>query len=238
MTYNGFTGGGPKVYVPLAMKANYGWQTGIQVANLSLSSSTVVTGTYYASGSTTPTTTEIQTIPAGSSATYYQPSNASLPNGFVGSVIFESSATDIAAIVNQENGHLASGGDRSQAMSYEGFNSGTDTVSLPLVMKGNYGWFTGFQVQNVDDTSSTDLTVSYYRSGETTPTVVDTSVTLPAGSSHTFYQPADASIPSPFVGSVVVQASGGIPIVAICNENYGGTAISGETSMSYVGFNQ
>jgi hypothetical protein len=231
MTYNGFTSGGQTVYVPLVMKGNYGWGTGVQVANLSLANPTDVTITYYAAGSTTPADVENATVQPGSSVTFYNPGNATLPSGFVGSAVVTSTAEDIAVIVNQatDNG--------LQGMSYEGFASGSSTVSLPLIMKGNWGWSTSFQVQNIGG-GPTDLTVAYYAAGSTTPTHTDTTTGagLGSGSSVTYYQPWETALPNGFVGSVVITASGGGTIVAICNE--GGPEADGEVAMSYVGFNQ
>ena len=88
-------------------------------------------------------------IPANSSKTYF-PIDA--PSPFNGSVIIESDQ-QVVAIVNTV-------GDGIYFASTTGFSSGSTSTNLPLLMKGNAGFDTWFNVQNCG-TVSTNVTVTY-----------------------------------------------------------------------------
>ncbi len=92
--------------------------------------------------------------------------------------------------------------------STNGFSSGSSSISLPLLMKGNSGFDTWFNVQNTG-TASTDVTVTY----STDPATTETATILP-GAAKTFDQATNAALPAGFVGSATVTSTGGTPIVA------------------------
>jgi hypothetical protein len=116
MGYNAFPAGTTRISVPLVFKNSNGWDTGVQVQNLG-AVPTVVVITYFAiTGG--PLTSETQVVQPGDSATFYQPANASLPAGLVGSATITSDGQQIVAIVNEVN-YLRNG---DAAMAYEGLN--------------------------------------------------------------------------------------------------------------------
>jgi hypothetical protein len=88
------------------------------------------------------------------------------------------------------------------------------------------------QVQNVDNTDA-QVRATYRLS--TGATHVEFAV-IPAGGSHTFYQPSNEEIPAGSVGSAVVEnIAGGQRLVAIVNQvNY---ARGGDASSTYEGLN-
>ncbi|MEA2639047.1 MAG: hypothetical protein QOF51_441 [Chloroflexota bacterium] len=115
MGYDGFSAGTSNISIPLIFKGSGGWDTGVQVQNLG-SVETAVTIVY-----TLPsgiTVSEVATVAAGDSVTFYQPANPNLPSGLVGAATVTSSGQPIVAIVNEVN--YARGGDA--AMAYEGIN--------------------------------------------------------------------------------------------------------------------
>ena len=95
-------------------------------------------------------TSTSDTIPANSSKTYFP---IAAPSGFNGSVIIESTE-QVVAIVNT----VGNGG--AYFASTTGFSSGSPSINLPLLMKGNSGFDTWFNVQNIGS-ASTDVTVTY-----------------------------------------------------------------------------
>jgi hypothetical protein len=97
-------------------------------------------------------------------------------------------------------------GDGKYFASTTGFSSGATSINLPLLMKGNAGFDTWFNVQNTGS-DSTDVTVTY--SNATTETA-----TIAPGASKTFDQASNAALPTGFVGSATVASSDGQPIVA------------------------
>ena len=139
------------------------------------------------------------TIPANSSKTYF-PIDA--PSGFNGSVIIEST-TQVVAIVNT----LGNGG--AYFASTTGFSSGSTSINLPLLMKGNGGFDTWFNVQNTGSVS-TDVTVTY----STNPPTTEGPITILPGAAKSFFQDANASLPAGFVGSATVTSTAGQQIVA------------------------
>src|SRR5207237_9113262 len=89
------------LYGPVAVRGVNGDDSGIQVQNTSTSAATV-TLEYYDQAGNLVATEAPQVVPAGSSATYYQPANAALQTGFDGSAVIRSTQP-IAAIVNRVN---------------------------------------------------------------------------------------------------------------------------------------
>jgi len=112
------------------------YNTGFQVQNLGTGTATITIIYYNQDGSVAASVPD--SIPAGGSKTYY-PLTA-VPDGFNGSVVI-SSDMPIAAIANE----LGNGG--AYAASYAGFDAGATTINLPLIMRGNYGFNTWFNVQ-------------------------------------------------------------------------------------------
>lgn len=225
LTYNGFVSGSTTAYLPLVMKDNYTWSTSHQVQNLG-GSPAVVRIEYYAKGETSPTLVTTDTI---TTSLAYWPPPAGLPSGFVGSaVLYSTNAQDIVAIVNE----VVSPG--VQGMSYSGFSGGTPKVSLPLIMKDNYGWHTSIQVQNLGAITAT-VDVNYYAKGSSTPTHTDLGVEIGPSAVKVFW-PLPAGVPDGFVGSATLESTNSQPLVAVVNEVC--TACTGESSAAYNGFNE
>jgi hypothetical protein len=117
MGYNGFSTGTTRVSVPLVFKnANQGWDTGVQVQNLG-TVPTSISISYFNEVSGL-LASESEVAQPGDSVTFYQPANATLPAGLVGSATVTSDGQPIVAIINEVN--YLRGGDAS--MSYEGIN--------------------------------------------------------------------------------------------------------------------
>src|SRR6266581_4252811 len=73
--------------------------------------------------------------------------NPSLPDDAQFSVVVQSFGSKIVGVVNEHQGT----GDRAEALSYDGFNSGAKIVYLPNITRKFFGLFnTPFIIQNVD----------------------------------------------------------------------------------------
>lgn len=223
LAYNGFTGGSTNPVMPLVQANNFGFSTGIQIQNTG-GSSTNVTVTY-AAGSAGTNCTEQKSIPAGASKTFALEATCTKLNGptFVGAatVTGNSSGQPLAAIVNQSN-------FSNSGSAYNGINpaNATSTVNFPLIMKDNFGYFTGFNVYNAGGSSaSVNCTFS---AGSNKP--ANFTQSIPSGGVHTAVQTGTGQ----YVGSATCTASGGT-LVGVANE-LGNAA--GDQFFAYGGFNQ
>ena len=99
--------------------------------------------------------------------------------GFNGSVVIESS-TQIGSVSNIHGNNFAANA------SYVGSNTGSTTVLIPLLMKGNSGYNTWFNVQN---TGSADANVQVAYSDGTSATG-----TIKPGAAKTFDQSSRPAI--------------------------------------------
>jgi len=149
-SYTGVTAGAKTVLLPLLFKASFGFNTFFSIQNTS-STPASVSITYSGGGLASPVTQGPFTIQPGSSTQFDQASNASLPAGFNGSAVVNSSQ-DVAAAVVQAG--------PTTLLSYNGF-AGTSTAPVfPLINANNFGFVTGISLQNAG-TVATNVTVSY-----------------------------------------------------------------------------
>jgi hypothetical protein len=180
--------------------------------------------TYYTS--TGSTVTQSAQIPAGASLTFFNGQGGTVamlaPAGFRGSVVI-SSDQPIAAITNLIGSGIGE--------SYGGFANGSQTVSVPLITRNNFGNTTVLTVQNTGS-ASTNVTVTY-TPGTVGNTGVTDTATIPAGASVNFEQSSKTALGDRFVGSATITASAGGSIVAIVNQEVSGSATQ---LMTYNGF--
>src|SRR5581483_4675731 len=223
LSYAGFAGGTNVMNAPLLFKNYNGWVSGAQVVNVA-SSPVTVTASIFPRDANVSFNLALRTRAPNESFTYYLPAIQELPDGFVGSGVFNANGP-ISVVV------LELKADSGTGMAYSGFNTGTPQISIPVVFKGSNGWDSGVQVQNLGAADAT-VNITYYLPGG--QHAVDAAL-IAAGSSDTFYQPDNPSIPPNTIGSAIVASVTGAPIVAIVNEvNY---TRPGDASMSYEGVN-
>jgi hypothetical protein len=177
------------------------YTSGFQIQNLSGSTANI-TITYYNNTSGTVAASVGDTISANGAKTYFPLSSVS--SGFNGSVVI-SSDVPIAAITNVLGDNGAFGA------SYDGFSSGATAVYAPLIMRGNSGFNTWFNVQN---TGSSTATINItYTPGSAGSGMTESSITIPPGAAKTFDQStsAYAGLGTKFVGSATITSVGGSP---------------------------
>lgn len=199
------------VAVSTASAGKFSYTSGIQVQNLSATDANV-TLTYYMQDGTVDNTVN-DTIVANGSNTYF-PVGAS--DGFNGSVII-SSDQPVSAISN------ILGNSGAASASYVGSSTGGQTVNLPLLMKGNSGYDTWFNVQN---TGSTDATVNVAYSDGTTVGPI----TIKPGAAYTFDQATETH--SAAVFSAVVTSDQNVAVTVMEESSSIMFAYSGFTSGS------
>ena len=218
--YNGFTDGSSDPVMPLVQGNNFGYFTGIQVQNTG-SEATDVTVSYVA-GASGDNCTQGATIPAGASATFVDCSDMDVST-FVGgaSVAANTANQPLVAIVNQLNIPQGKGA------AYNAFDPAmaTSNVNFPLIMRDNFGFFTGFNIYNAG-MASADVTCTF--SGTGGPATVNE--TVAAGETLTAVQTGSG----PYVGSVQCTADGG-SLVGVANQL---SSAAGDNLFAYGGFNQ
>lgn len=222
-SYNGFSQGSQRMYLPLIMCGNSGWCTGLQAMNVGSAPTTI---TLKVDGVVRDTVS----LGPYESKTWYPVPPGSMESRHVGSAVLEASpGGQIVAIVNELNTGL------NQGMSYVGFSGGTSTVNLPLVMTNNNNYQVGVQIQNL---GPNDVNVRVRAVSSQDGSVArDDTVTVPGNGSKTLY-PAVGAIPGPkFVGSMTVSGPPGSQLVAIANQ-ITDPQQPGDTSAVYNGFNR
>lgn len=209
MAYEGIdpANAGTKAYLPNITRDYYGWMTPFIVQNLDSVDATINIK-YYRKGEVIPTLEENVTGVSPGSSTSVNPSGKTSLGTFQGSVVVESTGK-VGAVVNEHYG-------TSQAMSYNGFSSGSNKVYLPNITRKYYGWTTPFTIQNIGTENAT-VTVKFYAKGSPVASYEETVTGLAPGSCSSL-NPTNISLLGTFQGSVVVEALSS-EIVAVVNEH-------------------
>jgi hypothetical protein len=223
--YAGVSSGGTTAALPLLFKNFFGFNSFITVQNVGTATTNLsvqFTGT--AGGNPVSVTQTFNNLAPNASVRFNQDTNTELPDGFNGSAVVTSSASDITAVGTQIG--------PSTLLIYNGFGAGSTELVFPLVNTNNSGFITGIPIQNIG-TASTDVTVSY------TPSIGGSActetITIPAGGVQYFALEAFSATPAAgytgtnnctggalFVGSGRVTAnSASQPLVSIVNQNNG-----------------
>lgn len=196
--------------VPVGAQGPNVYDSGFQVQNLSGTDAANIVIDYYNMDGTMATSFSAS-IPAGSSATYFPHASA----GFDGSVVI-SSDQPIAAITN------VTGDSYTFGASYSGFSAGATSVIIPLLMNANYGYSTWMNVQNVDDATAANVTVTYASDGCTE------TATIQPGAAARFDQTAGSCMNPAEVDSAVITSN--VPVVTTVIET------GAKTLFAYNGF--
>jgi hypothetical protein len=167
-----------------AMAFDFTYTSGFQVQNLATSEAAIVLTYYDQTGA--PVATVNDTVPASGSVTYFP--LVDVDDGFNGSVVI-SSNQPLAAITNVIGDAFAA------AAAYEGFDEGSTSLLLPLLMQNNSGYSTWYNVQNTGSTNA-NVSVAYSDGTSVGPVVIA------PGASHTFDQEAETHNLEVFSGQV------------------------------------
>ena len=203
------------VVAPGASAQGITWTSGFQVQNLGSSTANIVIKYYNQDGSQ-PIADVSDSVPAMSSKTYYPIHTA---DGFNGSVVVEGDQP-IVAIAN------TLGNNPQYAASTESFAAGATKIGLPLIMRGNSGYYTWFNVQNAGS-GDASVTVQYIP-GSSGSAHTEAPVTIKPGAARTFDQRGLGALGTQFVGSAVITSDQ--PIVATVMQ-------VGETFKNMMGYN-
>jgi len=241
----GFSSGANSFSLPLIMCNNNGFNTFFNVQNVGASDANVTIT--YIPASNGNSGSESAVIKPGAAKTFDQTVGSTTKNcstladatgKFIGSATIESSQPVVATVMQLNTSSFR------VLMGYNGFASGSSTISLPLIMANNNGFYTGVQIQNAGS-SSTTVTVDYApnTAGSFNPT--NETFTLAPGASKTIIQngapPANGSTNNwtgvgKYIGAATVTSSPSVPLVAIVNQVSLGSATLGPFGTAYEGF--
>jgi len=219
-SYNGFASGANTLYVPRVVRNYYGYNSGLSIQNIGVSTTTVrITFNFF--GNTYVYTST--PIASGAALPLYLPNMTELsgvdglPVGqrFGSAKIEVLSGGPVVAIVNEDNrGGAGVPPERvGQGATYNAIPAGTETntVFFAQVPRNAGGVFSGgFQIAN---TTSIPTTCNIIYAGA--PSANETNVPLPANGSIARYAPNVVNLPDGFNGAVTVIC--GQPIVGISN---------------------
>jgi len=216
--YNGFSQGNESFYAPIIMRNNGGYSTEISVQNAGTGDALVgiefVAGTY----GTDYTMTDF-TVQEGRAVRVDQSDQTQLGDRFVGAATITADKP-VVVVVNQINNAAKT------LLVYGGFPGGNNRVAVAQVQHANSGYNTGIQVQNVDDTDTAHVTVTYgpnVRPGGTAFTPGAETATIAPGETAVFNQWGnnhgyDWNAAAAYVGAAVVSSTeGNVPLVVNVN---------------------
>lgn len=200
------TGSGLTLFAPaIANNAYGGYTTGIGLLN----AGSVPTGasvTYRDATGAQVKTQDVGSIAPGAYVALYSGDVAlGLPNGFAGTATIQSSASPIAAIVNET-------GPGGQFSSYDAIPSGSTSLFAPVALNNAYGgYFTGMGIQNTSNTPAV-VVISYYNAAGSLASSSTNSI--PAFGYAGVYQGTDISTTGAFTATIVSTQA----LAAIVNE--------------------
>jgi hypothetical protein len=210
-----FSEGSNSIKLPLIMKGNSGYYTWFNVQNAG-SADASVTVQFVPGSSGSAYTAPAVTVKPGAAATFNQRNEANLGTKFVGSAVVTSNQPVVATVMQV-------GETFKNMMGYNGFTTGSTTVSMPLIMANNGGYYTGYQVQNVGGASAT-VTIDYGQNLAGPFAPPNDTATLAPNASATFIQAGGSWGTNKFVGSATIASAQSV--VAIVNQvKITGTAV-------------
>jgi hypothetical protein len=215
------------------------YASGIACSNLSASSSANIVLTFYAqdSGAVALSYSDPTPIAAGASRNYFTPSSfPGLPASFLGAAVV-SSDQPVACSVNTQV--VTAGAGTPSTPARIGTSSGVDSsdasvkVYAPQVIKALGGFDSYIAVQNTESSAMTVNVNFVDRFGVAYPTARQ-SVSVPAQSTHVFYQSSNANLPAGFLGGATITSTG--KLAATVNFYNAGTNSANAQFHSYNAF--
>ncbi len=201
-SFNGFTKGSDKLYLPIVMRNYFGFNTGTTIQNIGAHDATV--NVTYSNGDPVLT----QTIKSKASWVVVDFQKLTRDGQFSATVKSASPTDQLIAVVNQN-------GAARRAASYMGFAAGSKKVLLPIVERRYFGYNSSVTCQNVGSIETT-MTLTYAQSSTGN---VTHSPSIQPLKSWSLFQPNDKNIADGVSTSAVVTSDNNQPIVCVVNQN-------------------
>lgn len=179
------------------------FSTAITYQNVSSSAAQVTFSFYNEKTATAVVVTRDLPANAGSSlAVGSLTGSEALPANFLGSAILSANQPVVATLVQIPQ--PTTGVVKNRPLS-NGFSSGSPQVLLATVLKNQFNTSSKFSIQNAAD-GNVDITVSFYRVGETSAVHSMTETNIPPGAAKYYDAGAISQLGTSFDGSAVVAA--------------------------------
>lgn len=223
-TYTGAPSGGANLFFPLIDKRNNVSVFSIQNTGGSVANYTIdfipQPGSSYAD---IPDVTGSLAIGA---AAIYNMADYNGANQWLGSIKVTASTSEVTGIVSNVNNNLPASPTNAV---YNGFNSGSATVTLPLVMEANNGNRTGTSCQNLGPAAAT-ITMAYSPAAGYPAKTSDVFAAVPVNG---IAVKVFSDTGTKWVGGATVTIDGGSTVVCVVNQ----TRPAKKNSNLYEGFN-
>lgn len=155
--YRAFSAAANAVYLPLAARQYYNYDSGFQVQN-ARNGDTTFTLKYYRPGQSQPVLSLTQTVGAYHSFNFWRPQG--LPPDYLGSAVVEVTSGGPVVVVGQYD-KVNNAQSRYGMNQYEGVTAGTWSEILPYVQWSSPWTWTGIMAQNMGS-SATDIFLAFY----------------------------------------------------------------------------
>ncbi|WP_038040224.1 Ig-like domain-containing protein [Thermorudis peleae] len=225
------------VTAPLIFQSYNGWNSGINISNLSDSEENLVTLSFYDTQGTLLGKVE-RTLPPSGMTFVYRPSfDGAGIEGLSQATVVGTEPIAVAVDAVKYQGNKLDG--QGQALSYlapSGAAEG-EFLTLPLVQKGDGSQradTSGINLFNTSATTPAEVVVRFFdHMGHEVPSSTQ-SLTLAPHSGQTLYTPRLSALTPGFHGSAVVAVRTGGPVSAISNNVNYAVAVDGSTTFSLV----
>jgi hypothetical protein len=184
----------------------FGWVTPFIVQNVGTTSTSLQVSFYKFSDGGLVTCRKVTGLGPGTSFADIPNNDPDLPIDSQFSVVVRSYGSPIVSVVNEQSGQ----GDRAEALSYDGFNAGSTTVSLPNIVRRFFGYHTPFIIQNLG-TAATSATATFVGRGSEPGATV--SRTIAAGQSQFIEPNVEGSLVDGGAYAVTVRADQPLAVV-------------------------
>src|SRR5712692_670840 len=183
-----------------------GFYTPFIVQNVGTAGTDLQVSFYRFSDGSLVTCRKITVVGPGTSFADVPNNDGDLPGNTQFSVVVRSYGSQVVAVVNEHAGS----GDRAEALSYDGFASGSTTVSLPNIVRKFFGYHTPFIMQNLG-TATTVATATFVgRGSEPGATITRT---IAAGQSQFIEPNVEGSLVDGGAYAVTVRADQPLAVV-------------------------
>jgi hypothetical protein len=204
--YRAFSTAANAVYLPLAAREYYNYDSGFQVQN-ARNGNTTFTLKYYRPGQSQPVLSLTQTVGAYHSFNFWRPQG--LPPDYLGSAVVEVTSGGPVVVVGQYD-KVNNAQSRYGMNQYEGVTAGTWSEILPYVQWSSPWTWTGIMAQNMGS-SATNVTLTFYnQDGAWAGSATEPGI-LPR-TAPVFWQEI-----SGFLGSAVASSDPGQPLGLVVN---------------------
>ena len=201
---------GTSWFAPATYNNYYAFYSNVVAQNATGSPIDITVSIFEAGNSSAVSEITIQDVPAFSSAVFDQSTDGNLGTNVAYSAKIVGTG-EIAVVVNI----YGSGSSAEQLYSYNPFPGGSALAYAPIIMNNYYGYNTALTVQNVDETETADVEITYSNNMTETQSIGP-------GASHVFLNFAGPLPAGNTLYSAKIESTtNDVPIVAMVNQSSG-----------------